>query len=87
MKKGPKRDRGVTAKRVAVPRIPLGLAIRMFVLGAMAVAAAGWAIYRHYTLVPAPMFRPVAATMFAPPAYGGSATADANEIPAPELQR
>lgn len=42
-------------------RYPAAVLFRMFVLGSVAVIAAIWALWRHYTVPPAPMVRPVPA--------------------------
>jgi len=41
------------------PAIPLPMAIRMFFLGSLAVAAAAWAIWRYYWVPRTPMLAPV----------------------------
>ena len=41
------------------PKIPLSMLFRMFVLGAVAVVACVWALWRHYTVPLAPMLVPV----------------------------
>jgi hypothetical protein len=44
-------------------RIPVAMMIRMFALGSVAVIASGYAIWRHYTLVPLALRpRPAATT-------------------------
>jgi hypothetical protein len=49
------------AKPVERPRMPLGVLLRMFLLGSVAIGASGYAIYRHY-FVPRPsMLAPVPA--------------------------
>ncbi len=53
--------------------MPLGVAFRMFVIGALAVAASGYAVVRHY------FFRP---PLVVEPADSG---VDPNLVPAPEL--
>jgi hypothetical protein len=58
------------AKPIERPRMPLGVLLRMFVLGSVAVGASGYAIYRHY-FVPRP-------SMLAP-------APSASEVPAPEV--
>ncbi len=40
-------------------RFPAAVLIRMFFIGSVAVIAAIWAIWRHYTVPPAPMVVPV----------------------------
>ena len=39
-------------------RIPFGLGIRMFLLGSVAVIAAAWAVWRHYSAPRTPMVVP-----------------------------
>lgn len=51
-------------------RMPVALLLRMFLLGSVSILAAGYAIYRYYTVPRAPMLVP------APPP---------TEIPAPDL--
>ena len=41
------------------PLVPLFMAIRMFLIGSVAVAVAGYAIWRHYSVPPTPMLVPV----------------------------
>ncbi|MCL2777050.1 MAG: hypothetical protein FWD73_03525 [Polyangiaceae bacterium] len=53
------------------PRIPFAALFRMFVIGSVAIAAAAYAIWRHYTVPLAPMLGPAPS---------------ATEIPAPELE-
>jgi hypothetical protein len=65
-----KKTRTAPPGKLERPTIPLGLAIRMFVVGAFAVAASAWAIQRHYARERPPLVSP------APPP---------DEIPAPEL--
>ncbi|MBX3190697.1 MAG: hypothetical protein KF819_27100 [Labilithrix sp.] len=57
-------------KPVERPKVPTALLFRMFVIGTVAVVAAGYGIYRYYFVPRAPMLVP------APPA---------TEVPAPEL--
>jgi hypothetical protein len=52
------------------PRMPVALMLRMFLVGSVAVGAAGYAIYRHYYVARPSMLMPV------PPS---------TELPAPEL--
>ena len=40
-------------------RYPIAVLVRMFLIGSVAVAAAGWAIWRHYTVPRMPMVVPV----------------------------
>lgn len=56
--------------RVTRPRVPLGLLFRMFVIGAIAVGACAYAVYRYYFVPRGPMLVPRPAP---------------TEIPAPEL--
>lgn len=44
------------------PTIPFAALFRMFVLGAVAVVASAYAIYRHYTVPPMKMLVPVPST-------------------------
>jgi stage V sporulation protein SpoVS len=59
-----KVPRNVTAPRALPPRlaenvrIPGTVVFRAFVLGAVAVGACVWAIWRHYTVPPTPMLVP-----------------------------
>lgn len=60
-----KKKRNITdgpARRPQPERIrfPLAVLIRMFVIGSVAVLAAVWALWRHYTVKPMPMVVPVA---------------------------
>jgi hypothetical protein len=60
VKRGPK---GVTEprKRIGVApatKVPVRVLFRMFVLGSVAVIAAAWAIWRHYSVPRVPMLRP-----------------------------
>ena len=41
------------------PSVPFHMAIRMFLIGSVAVAGAIWALYRHYSMPRAPMLVPV----------------------------
>jgi hypothetical protein len=41
------------------PSVPVYMALRMFLLGSVAVAAAVYAIWRHYSVPPTPMLVPV----------------------------
>jgi hypothetical protein len=41
------------------PTVPFHMAIRMFLLGSVAVAAAVYAIWRHYSVPTTPMLVPV----------------------------
>lgn len=61
---GKKKKRNVTDGPAARPqpqgiRFPLAVLVRMFVIGSVAVIAAVWALWRHYTIPPAPMVVPV----------------------------
>ncbi|AKU97278.1 hypothetical protein AKJ09_03942 [Labilithrix luteola] len=68
-KKGKKK--GLEKAIVAQPvRVPYGALFRMFLLGSVAVVAAIYAIWRHYTVPHVPMLVPVTAP---------------TEIPAPDL--
>jgi len=63
---GQKKRKGHAPRPQPRPiRYPIAVLIRMFLLGSVAVIAAAWAIWRHYTIPPAPMLVPVAP---APPA-------------------
>ena len=76
MQKRTKKKRVDLAKPVERPRMPLGVLLRMFLLGSVAIGASGYAIYRHY-FVPRPsMLAPVPV---APPEPASS------ELPAPEV--
>ena len=79
MQKRNKKKRGVDlAKPVERPRMPLGVLLRMFLLGSVAFGASGYAIYRHY-FVPRP-------SMLAPvPVTGAAPEPASSELPAPEL--
>lgn len=41
------------------PSIPFAMAIRMFLIGSIAVIGAVWAIWRHYSVPRTPMLVPV----------------------------
>jgi len=70
-----KKQRLDLARPVERPRMPIGVLLRVFVLGSMAIGASGYALYRHY-LVPRP-------SMIAPaPAPDPSAS---DLLPAPEV--
>ncbi len=60
--------------RAVVPRVamPLGVIFRMFVIGAISVGGAGYAIYRYYFERPARSVAPAPA---------------ATEVEAPELEK
>jgi len=65
-----KKKRAVTEPRLGVPRparprIPVALAIRMFLLGGVAVLACVWAVWRHYMVARPQLLVPVP-----PPASG-----------------
>jgi hypothetical protein len=47
-------------------RFPLAVLIRMFLIGSVAVVAAGWAIWRHYAVPRMPMVVPVTPAPSAP---------------------
>jgi hypothetical protein len=67
-------------KPVERPRMPLALVFRIFVLGAVAVVASAYAIYRHYYVPRPSMLVP------APPATEVAPEPSSSEwIPAPEL--
>lgn len=60
-----KKKRTIIDGREARPqpqriRFPFMVLVRMFLIGTVAVAAAGWAIWRHYTVPRMPMVLPVA---------------------------
>lgn len=61
-------DRAVRPEPV---QVPYGAMFRMFVLGSVAVVAAIYAIWRHYTVPHVPMLVPVTAP---------------SEIPAPDIE-
>ena len=61
-----KKKRTITEGAMGRPqpqriRYPLAVLFRMFVLGSVAVIAASYAIWRHYTVPPTPMLRPTPA--------------------------
>ena len=58
------------SKPVEHPRMPFAVLARMFLIGSMSIAAAGYAIYRHYYVARPSMLMPVPS---------------ATELPAPEL--
>ena len=62
-----------TPARPEQPRIPFAMGIRMFFIGSIAVVAAVYAIWRHYSIPPRPMLVP------APPP-------SASELPAPDIE-
>lgn len=66
------------ARAPASTSIPFAMLFRMFVIGAVAVVASAYAIYRYYTVPRPPMFVPVTPSPSAAPA--------ATELPAPELE-
>ena len=58
-----KKKRNITDGPGARPRperirFPVAVLIRMFFIGSVAVIAAIWALWRHYTVPPAPMVVP-----------------------------
>lgn len=40
------------------PQIPPAMLVRMFLIGAISVVAAAWALWRHYTVPRSPMLLP-----------------------------
>jgi hypothetical protein len=58
--------------RAEAPRVPFGMAIRMFLVGSIAVVAAVYAIWRHYSVPLRPMVVPAAPS--------------ASEVPAPDIE-
>ena len=58
------------SKPIERPRMPFAVMMRMFLIGSVSVAAAGYAIYRHYYVARPSMLMPVPS---------------ASELPAPEL--
>lgn len=80
MKANKRARRGGRTKPVDRPRMPITLMVRMFLLGAVAIAASGYAIYRHY-FVPRPsMLMPVPAD-----ASPSAEPLPSGLIPVPEL--
>ena len=65
-------------KPVERPRMPLMVLLRMFVIGAVGVAASGYAIYRHYYIPRPSMLEPV------PPATP-TASWSPDLVPVPDL--
>ena len=67
-KRTKKRTHLDLTKPVERPRMPLGVMLRMFLLGSVSVIAASYALYRHY-FVPRPsMLAPAAPELLpAPP--------------------
>lgn len=63
------------ARPVERPRMPIGVLLRVFVLGSVAIGASGYALYRHY-FVPRP-------SMIAPAPAPDPAGSDL--MPAPEV--
>ena len=58
-----KKKRSVVEPRPLPPRparlrVPVIMLFRMFVIGTVAVVASAYAIWRHYTVPPAPMLVP-----------------------------
>jgi hypothetical protein len=67
-------------KPVERPRMPLTVILRVFVLGSVAIAASGYALYRHYGVTRPSML------MAVPPEAPSVPEADASELlPVPEL--
>ena len=58
------------SKPVEHPRMPFAVLVRVFLIGAISIAAAGYAIYRHYYVARPSMLMPVPSS---------------TELPAPEL--
>ena len=58
------------SKPVEHPRMPFAVLVRMFLIGSISVAAAGYAIYRHYYVARPSMLMPVPSP---------------SELPAPDL--
>lgn len=69
MKKDRKKKKKVTASRPERPSIPLHLAIRMFLIGGIAVAGAVYALWRHYSLPRTPMLVPAPSASEVPIEY------------------
>lgn len=67
-------------KPVERPRMPFMVLFRMFVIGAVGVAASGYAIYRHYYIPRPSMLQPVPAAI---PTAPDPSSPDL--IPVPEL--
>lgn len=55
--------------------VPFSMAIRMFVIGSVAVVGAAYAIWRHYRVPPTPMLVPV------PSASASSSASPPDEVP------
>jgi len=58
--------------RATQPRVPLAMAIRMFLVGSIAIVAAVYAIWRHYSVPLRPMVVPAAPS--------------ASEVSAPDIE-
>lgn len=67
-------QQGLVTKAPTSTRIPFSVLFRMFVIGAVAVVASSYALYRYYFVPRPPMVVPAPAA----PA--------ATELPAPELE-
>lgn len=76
-KKGTSVER---TKAVERPRMPLALALRIFLVGSVAVGASGYALYRHYYIPRPSMLVPAA-----PVGSGAPEPASSDLLPAPEL--
>ncbi len=66
--------------RVPLPRRPPGALVRLVLFAALAVIAAVWALWEHYTRVLPPTRVPVSHPSAAP-----TYDADAGEVPVPEV--
>jgi hypothetical protein len=67
-------------KPVERPRMPISVMARTFLLGSVAIAASGYAIYRHYYVERPSMLMPV------PPAVAPAPDpASSGLLPAPDL--
>jgi hypothetical protein len=59
MKKSKRKKNLDLTKPVEHPRMPLGVMLRMFLIGSLAVGASGYGIYRHYYVPRPSMLMPV----------------------------
>ena len=81
MRKRTKQKRNLDlTKSVSRPRMPLGVFVRMFLIGSVAIGASAYATYRHYFLKRPSML------MAVPPATSAAPGPAASDLlPVPEL--
>jgi hypothetical protein len=79
MKKSKRKKKNLDlTKPIERPRMPLGIMLRMFLIGSVAVGASGYAIYRHYYVPRPSMLKPLPPAPTAEPLPSGL-------VPVPDL--